>query len=500
MIEAQLKKDYALGNIKGITDVGDYFYMPVRITGSGLNIRKQGETLIVADRNKTEFFNEAFIDHCKSLPIIIEHPTDNKGNKDMLNNDTLPKNAIIGNTIDAWIAGKDGDEVWGLARIYDKTLLEKIKDGKINSTSPGVRIYYKESDPDFKTEVPYIINHLAFCEMGHWDKPDSIGFDNSKFQKIDLTFDNNFDMLQKNKQEENSMVTEKIDAEKTGEATKAEKANDIAPVAAGAIGGVMASKASDSEEKEVAETQNKEDEVKGEKANDLLDVSVGNKTANVNDSEDGKTSEDANVSKSQNSADYKEKDKGEKADDSDIGLAQAASLMAKASHAGLKNKEDKPVEKEIIEKETSKTDKEESPKDEKVSKSDADEKPAKATDSNEAIDSENETEDDKKRDNEIKEMRKVCDSADANLGVKMPFISGRQTYRAVAHKFIQANKQFLDKKYENLALDSYTPELAKEVLQSVYGNIRKASKLDEKQVKVGGYIQMPDGSLCDPDF
>lgn len=495
MIEAQLKKDYALGNIKGITDVGDYFYMPVRITGSGLNIRKQGEALIVADRNKTEFFNEAFIDHCKSLPIIIEHPVDDNGNKDMLNNDTLPKNAIIGNTIDAWIAGKDGDEVWGLARIYDKTLLEKIKDGEINSTSPGVRIYYKESDPDFKTEVPYIINHLAFCEMGHWDKPDSIGFDNSKFQKIDLTFDSNFDMLQKNKQEEVSMVTEKIDAEKTEEATKADKevkANDstFTENAKEALAEAKAKANDDATSNPAAEAS---------KSNPAEEATK-KQNKKANDSEDGKTSEDANVSKSQNSADYKEKDKGEKADDSDIGLAQAASLMAKASHAGLAKKEENPVEKEIIEKETSKTDKEENPKDEKTSKADADDKPAKTTDSDEAIDSENETEDDKKRDNEIKEMRKVCDSADANLGVKMPFISGRQTYRAVAHKFIQANKQFLDKKYENLALDSYTPELAKEVLQSVYGNIRKASKLDEKQVKVGGYIQMPDGSLCDPDF
>ena len=464
MIEAQLKKDYALGNAKGITDVGDYFYMPVRITGSGLNFRKQGENIIVADRGKTEFFNDAFLEHCQSLPIIIEHPIDSKGEKDMLHNESLPKNAIIGNTIDAWIGGKDGDEVWGLARIYDKTLLDKIKSGEINSTSPGVRIFFKENDPDFKTEVPYNINHLAFCKQGHWDKPESLGFDNSEFHKINLTFDDNFDILQKIEQEEVSMVAEKLDTK---------------------------------------ETEEKKEEVKGEKANDIGPALAAGAALNDDESE----AKDADK-KDEKAEEKKEETKGEKADDS-IGLQQAASLMAKASHAGLGNKEEKSVSKETenrttgdepkIEKEVEKDEQKVEPKNDKASKSESGDK-AKANDSDEAITSENETEDDKRRDKEIGEMRKVCDSADANLGVKMPFISGRQTYRAVAHKFIQANKQFLDKKYENLALDSYTPELAKEVLDSVYSNIRKASKLDEKQVKVGGYIRMSDGTLCDPDF
>lgn len=461
MLEAQIKNDYKLGNRKGITELDDFFYMPVRITGSGLNFRKLDDTIIVADRSKGEFFNEAFLEHCKTLPIIVEHPTDENGEKDMLHTDTLPKNAIVGNTIDAWIDETNDDEIWGLARIYDKSILDKIKNGIINSTSPGIRIFYKETDPDFKTETPYVINHLAFCEKGHWDKDDGRkAIDTSEFSKIDLTFDSNFDILQKKEQEESSMVAEKLDNTETKEteqevSTKANDSTNEQEVA----NKVSAMKANDAEEKEADE---KADEKK-----------------------DAETKDEAE----------KDDEKGEKANDADIGLSKAASLMAKASHAGIEKKEEKPVE--TVKDEGQKTEETKTETEEKEAPKET--KPQKTNDS-EAIDSETETEDDKKRDDEIKEMRKVCDSADANLNVKMPFISGRQTYRAVAHKFVQANKQFLDKKYANLTLDSYTPELAKEVLESVYSNIRKESKIDDKPVKVGGYVRMPDGTLCDPDF
>lgn len=473
MIEKQIKDEYRLGKRKGITELEDFYYMPVRITGSGLNLRKNGDEIIVADRQTTDFFNDAFLEHCKSLPIIVEHPVDENNEKDMLHSESLPKNNIVGNTIDAWI--ENDSEIWGLARLYDKTILDKIEKGEIQSTSPGVRIFFNENtDPDFKREMPYSINHLAFCERGHWDKPDGKAFDNSEKSKIDLTFVKELGILNQNESEVSDMVAEQN-----------HNANDN-PLVAGAVGGAVGSKmASDSEEKEVAETPKKEDEAKGEKANDLLDPNIsiasGNKS---NDSEDSKEDE------------KDKKDEGEKANDAGVDLSNAASLMAKASHAGvIKKDEGDKVEKETVT--TEKKDEKEVPAVEPKEK-DEKEEPKKADDS-ECIDSEDETEDDKKREDELKTMRKVCDSADANLGVKMPYISGRQTYRSIAHKFIQSNKQFLDKKYSNLALDSYTPELAKEVLQSVYENIQaKSSK--PAQPKVGNYVQLKNGILCDPDF
>lgn len=487
MIEKQIKDDYRLNKRSGITELQDYFYMPVRITGSGLNLRKtdSGE-LILADRQKSEFFNEAFLEHCKSLPIIIDHPVTSEGEKEMLNSKTLPNNAIIGNTIDAWI---NEDEIWGLARIYDKTLIDKIKQGEIQSTSPGVRIYYESTDPDITTELPFDINHLAFCERGHWDIGDSKGFDASSYEKLDLkplTNDENFDSVSNDNDKGVGMQVEKLnDTQTTANdsaaadfAPKVEKANDIAPAVAGALGGIAAAKATDSDE-----TSDKNaDEPKGEEKEEVK--------ADEPKADDGEKTEKANDAEGESSSTHSN-------------LAHAASLMAKASHAGLKthtsetsSPKEETVAEEIVEKD--KVAKEDEAKKDAEKKDEK--KEVKADDScDEAIDSENETDDDKEREKELKEMRKVCDSADANLNVRMPYINGRQTYRAVAHKFISANKGFLDKKYANLALDSYTPELAKEVLESVYANIRKASTKQETRVK-GGWQLLPDGSYVNSEF
>lgn len=469
MLEKKIKDEYKLGQRQGITELDDYFYIPVRITGSGYNLRKnKDDELILADRNQAEFFSPAFIEHCKSLPIIVNHPQ----NKDMLHSQNLNDNAIIGNTIDAWIKG---DELWGIARIYDKTLLDKIANGLIKSTSPGVRIVYaNDSDPIVNTEIPYDINHLAFCEKGHWDKDgQSIGFDNSKHERIHISFNANDSALT------NDNKIDKLSpnlTNKKGEALmQTDNANDIAPVVAGALGGAVAAKVVDGE----LEIKHNADEQKDEKAkiNDAYESNENKLKHSVQNS--------GTPSVTRDSADEDKDDEGEKANDADtsIGksknLEKAASIMATASHAGLGNQT-----------------KTEEAKEEKAMpeiKEEKEEKKEKANDE-ELVDSETETDDDKERESELKEMRKVCDSADANLGVKMPFITGRQTLRSIAHKFVTANKGFVDKKYANLALDSYTPELAKEVLKNTYANIMAKSEVKEP-VKQNGYVLQSDGSF-----
>ena len=95
-------------------------------------------------------------------------------------------------------------------------------------------------------------------------------------------------------------------------------------------------------------------------------------------------------------------------------------------------------------------------------------------------------------------MRSTCDSAHGSLGVKMPILKGRQTMRSVVNKFVQANRVFVDSKYANLAVDSYTAELASEVLQSTLDNIRSASKkLESKKV---GFVDTGKGYSTLSDF
>lgn len=185
MQEAQIIKDYRLKLKSGITELENCFYMPVRITGTGETVRfeghpsnevKDGEPF-VEERLKSEYFTASALEHCARLPILIEHPKDG-----MLGSNNIKDNAIIGQTVDAWI---QGDEIWGLARIYDKTLLGQLGNN-IGSTSPGISIFHSIMTDEKVTEGPVEINHLAFVKQGHWDQiKGSVGYDNSKIERMD---------------------------------------------------------------------------------------------------------------------------------------------------------------------------------------------------------------------------------------------------------------------------------------------------------------------------
>ena len=386
MIEKQIKDNYRLGLQRGILELDDCFYMPVRITGTGLNLRKNddGET-IVADRQKAGFYSPAFLEHAKTLPILCEHPKEG-----MLSSENLKSSPIIGNCIDAWI---QQDEVWGLARIYDKTLLEKL--GKeINSTSPAVWIGYEKSCEDgIMKETPLSINHLAFVKRGHWDIDGSVGYDDREKETVESI--------------NSDIISEKINE-----------------------GGVKmtsdgSSKAVDAEikadEGETVTVEAKPAEVKADE-----EVEVTHKVEEISDeAEVEKISDEAEVEKISDEDEVEEISDGDEVEEISDG--------------------DEVEEISADEAET------------------------------EVIDSETETDEDKARDKAVDSMRATCDSAHDSLGVKMPIFKGRQTMRSVVNKFVQANRSFVDRKYANLATDSYTKELASEVLENVLSNIRSAS-------------------------
>ena len=114
------------------------------------------------------------------------------------------------------------------------------------------------------------------------------------------------------------------------------------------------------------------------------------------------------------------------------------------------------------------------------------------------IDSEVETAEDKRRDKAVDAMRAACDSAHSSLGVVMPVFNGRLTLRSAVSKFVNANRSFIDKKYSNLAVDSYTSELALEVLDSTLSNIKKES--DSLKPKGTGMVDTGRGYSAQSDF
>ena len=405
MIEKQIKDNYRLGFQRGILELDDCFYIPVRITGTGLSLRKDddGKT-IVADRQKVDFCSPAFLEHAKTLPILCEHPKEG-----MLTSENLKNNPIIGNCIDAWI---QQDEVWGLARIFDKTLLEKM--GKdINSTSPAVWVGYEKSSEDgIVKEAPTSINHLAFVDKGHWDINGSIGYDDSERENV--SSENSGIILEKiNLSEGETVMTE--DLTKTVDAeVKADEGETV----------TVEAKTSEAEEVKADE-----------------EVEVTHKVEEISDEDEVEEISD--------------EDEVEKISDED-------------EVEEISSDEDEVEEISADEAET------------------------------EVIDSDTETDEDKSRDKAVDEMRTTCDSAHDSLGVKMPIFKGRQTMRSVVNKFVQANRSFVDSKYANLAVDSYTKELASEVLESTLNNIRSASS--KLETKKEGFVDTGKGYSTLNDF
>lgn len=181
MDESDIITQYLAGNIKGVFVDINCFYMPIRITGTGITTRRYtmeegytGEFKI--ERLKREFMTDRFVEQCGRIPVLLDHP-DYDGCSLLSFNSPDSLAHIIGNTIKAY---KKDDEVWAIAKIYFLPLLEMIGT-EIFSTSPAVtsNMPSREWD-DLCEESPIEINHIAFVEKGYWDRVSDLAFDVSQ--------------------------------------------------------------------------------------------------------------------------------------------------------------------------------------------------------------------------------------------------------------------------------------------------------------------------------
>jgi hypothetical protein len=90
------------------------------------------------------------------------------------------KNRAVGSIILPYIKG---DEVWGIAKIYDQASVDEILEGEI-STSPSVvfdntagntTLTTENGDPLLIEGVPFLLDHIAIVtkargSKGVWDK------------------------------------------------------------------------------------------------------------------------------------------------------------------------------------------------------------------------------------------------------------------------------------------------------------------------------------------
>ncbi|HEC1823304.1 TPA: DUF2213 domain-containing protein, partial [Campylobacter coli] len=133
----------------------------------------------IYDRDPEAFSNDDILEAYQGLPILKDHPRSQGDDGTLLTSENLNKNKIIGAIIKAY---RKNEAVWGLARIYDMSLLDELN--KFQSTSPAVYSIDIEKPNGVINEQPNVFNHLAFVENGHWDCVDKNPYDAEKLNII----------------------------------------------------------------------------------------------------------------------------------------------------------------------------------------------------------------------------------------------------------------------------------------------------------------------------
>ncbi|MDK1204189.1 NUDIX hydrolase [Cronobacter turicensis] len=135
----------------------------LRITGTGVTWRSKFRQF--AYRSPENYLTDEFLTRCSGLPVIWWHPE-----KNMLDSEEYAARTI-GAIAFAWI---QDDEVWGIARIYDADAAENLLTRQL-STSPTVKggddmLINVDGEPLLLEGAPELLDHLAICEQGVWDK------------------------------------------------------------------------------------------------------------------------------------------------------------------------------------------------------------------------------------------------------------------------------------------------------------------------------------------
>jgi len=151
--------------------------LAIRITGTGLAFRSSiGEHVW---RDPSLYLNDEFLRRCNGLMVVMDHPeTQVLTPKEF-------KNRAVGSVMLPYIKG---DEVWGIAKIYDQDAIDEIVRGIIPgeevSTSPAVvfdetagniTLTTENGEPLLIEGVPFLLDHIAIVtkargSKGVWDK------------------------------------------------------------------------------------------------------------------------------------------------------------------------------------------------------------------------------------------------------------------------------------------------------------------------------------------
>ena len=167
MNELELAEAIRDGELVSPQFIENVCLVDMRISGTGFSYRPKLDEWVY--RRDTIYLTPEFLQRCSGIPIIMEHPS-----TQILNSEEFAQR-IVGTMALPYI---NGDEVWGIGRLYDEEAIKLINTEEM-STSPSVvfrdpKVNYTiemEDDSHLLIEgPPSFIDHLAICAKGVWDK------------------------------------------------------------------------------------------------------------------------------------------------------------------------------------------------------------------------------------------------------------------------------------------------------------------------------------------
>jgi len=166
--ELDVARSIASGDLPSPQIYSNMALFAIRVTGTGIAYRSLDQEYVL--RLPENYLTKEFLARCNGVPVIMLHPK-----KRTLDSKEFKKR-IVGSIMLPYIKG---DEVWAIARIYDADAVEIMSDPDFKvSTSPTVvfregangMLQLADGTPFLIEGKPGLIDHVAVCELGVWDK------------------------------------------------------------------------------------------------------------------------------------------------------------------------------------------------------------------------------------------------------------------------------------------------------------------------------------------
>lgn len=164
MDELGIARAIAAGDLTSPQRYENVWLFDLRITGTGASYRSSDEEFCW--RPPADYLSDEFLERCNGLAVLWVHPK-----TEILNSEEYGERNI-GSIMLPYIKG---DEVWGVAKIYDADAVEHMRTKQL-STSSGVRgvggkrITLENGSTVLIEEKPRLLDHVAIVPNGVWDK------------------------------------------------------------------------------------------------------------------------------------------------------------------------------------------------------------------------------------------------------------------------------------------------------------------------------------------